>query len=357
MGHIGKGYDVNQTFIIESVGDESPIISACTALYANFITSCSGNTSILLGEGVINFDGSIYTNDVLSASTIHASTYYSGGTNMYDIINNFSLSGGSFDDINDSLTLYRQDGNEIIITGFTNYYTTGTTLVGNTVYFNRNDQLSAYTVNLDVFSADTYVTGATFSNNQLILMRNDGQSFSVFLNNFSGLTVNGGLLSNNISATTISATTYYGDGSNLSGISTQDIYVTGFTYSNNNLTISRNYGQLPLTVNISTMTGLTINGSTQLNGSISSSNLSGSTTRLVEVNSGGTFSANKTFIEAYISSASTAAILLSNDSNWDIGGVYTGSTISGTFMGQKYYNDDYFFEAIDDNDWIRLIRG
>jgi len=26
-------------------------------------------------------------------------------------------------------------------------------------------------------------------------------------------------------------------------------------------------------------------------------------------------------------------------------------------MGQKHYNYNYFFEAIEDNDWIRLIRG
>jgi hypothetical protein len=41
-------------------------------------------------------------------------------------------------------------------------------------YFNRNDVLSAYTLNLSNFSADTYVTGVTFSSNQLIIGRNDG---------------------------------------------------------------------------------------------------------------------------------------------------------------------------------------
>lgn len=60
------------------------------------------------------------------------------------------------------------------------------------------------------------------------------------------LTVNGAL-----SATTISATTYYGDGSNLTGINTTDTYVTGFTLSSNTLTISQNEGQPDLSVDLS----------------------------------------------------------------------------------------------------------
>ena len=42
--------------------------------------------------------------------------------------------------------------------------------------------------------------------------------------------------------------------------------VTGFTYSNNNFTISQDGGQPDLTANISTMTGLTINGDLTVNG-------------------------------------------------------------------------------------------
>jgi len=72
-------------------------------------------------------------------------------------------------------------------------------------------------------SPDNYVTGGTYSNGTLTLNRQNGS-----------VTVNG-LLS-------------------------ADTYVTGFTYSNNNLTIQQNQGQSPLSVNISTMTGLTVNG-------------------------------------------------------------------------------------------------
>lgn len=101
----------------------------------------------------------------------------------------------------------------------------------------------------------------------------------------------------------------------------------------------------------------TVNGDTQLNGQISSTNLSGSTDRLLQVSSGGTFTATTQVISAYITSGATVANLLDDTNNWDINGNYTGTTITNTFQGQKHYNPSYLFEAVDDNLWIRLIRG
>lgn len=54
-----------------------------------------------------------------------------------------------------------------------------------------------------------------------------------------------------------------------STISTGDTFVTGFTYSNNNVTITQNLGRPALTVNISTMTGLTVAGNLTVTGSTS----------------------------------------------------------------------------------------
>jgi len=51
---------------------------------------------------------------------------------------------------------------------------------------------------------------------------------------------------------------------NVTGIT--DTFTTGFTYSNNNFTISQNQGQPDLVANISTMTGLTINGDLEVYG-------------------------------------------------------------------------------------------
>jgi len=246
MSTLGAEYNITQTFIIEPV-EGVPVFSACTGIYSNILSSCSGNTNIFLGEGVISFDGNIYTNDNLTASTIHTSAIYSAGTNVIDIINLKTLSGGTFDSNSNVLTLGQSDGTTISVSGFKDYYTTGTTLIGHTVYFNRNDTLSAYTLNLSSFSADTYVTGVTFTNNDLIITRNDGVHLNTFINTFTGLTINGTLsvshiIANSISANTISATTFYGDGSNLTGLSTKDTYVTGGTYNSGTATFTNNTG-------------------------------------------------------------------------------------------------------------------
>jgi hypothetical protein len=56
---------------------------------------------------------------------------------------------------------------------------------------------------------------------------------------FSAVTVN-----TSLSANTVSATTFYGDGSNLTGISTQDTFATGGTYNQSSdvITITNNTG-------------------------------------------------------------------------------------------------------------------
>ena len=112
-----------------------------------------------------------------------------------------------------------------------------------------------------------------------------------------------------------------------------------------------------LTANTISAATLTIGGSSTFKGGITATTLSGTTSRMVESSSTGEITANSTIITAYITSGGTMANLLENTSNWDINGVYTGSTITGTFQGQKHYNPDYFFEAVDDNLFIRLIRG
>ena len=101
-----------------------------------------------------------------------------------------------------------------------------------------------------------------------------------------------------------------------------------------------------------------ITGSLSTTGNISSLTLAGSDNRIVLADPQGTLDAsNQTLIEAYINPTSSAALLLDNTNNWGIYGIYAGAPITGTVQGQRHYNIDYFFEAVDDNDWIRLIRG
>jgi len=88
-------------------------------------------------------------------------------------------------------------------------------------------------------------------------------------NSFLGLT--GGTVSGDLIITgnsilnIVSATTYFGDGSNLTGISgSTDTFVTGFTYTPNSFTISQNDGSNYSAI-IDELSGLTINGVLSIN--------------------------------------------------------------------------------------------
>ena len=72
---------------------------------------------------------------------------------------------------------------------------------------------------------DTYTTGFTYNKNTFTIKRNNGKpDLTATINSVTGMTVNGNLtvtgntLMDDLSATTISATTYYGSGTNLTGV-------------------------------------------------------------------------------------------------------------------------------------------
>jgi hypothetical protein len=437
-------------------------LSAST--YQNLPDNVTGNYLPLSGG---TLTGDTIFKSGLSAFTISATTYqnlpkdvfvtggtYSNGTAIFTnntggtfSISGFSpqdlyITGGTFNKNSETLNLTNNTGGTVSITGFTDVFVTGGTYSNGTAIFtnnsgatfnvtgftdiyttastynnaskiatfNRNDG-NSYTLNLSsITTTDTYVTGFTFSSNTLTIAQNENKvplSASISTISLSGVlssvTFNIST-SGSISGATISGGTFYGNGSNLTGINdyyvtggtfssgtltlnrqngsltvtgftSSDTFTTGFTYSNNVFSILRNQGLPSLTATINTVTGWTVNGSStitgntnvggsfsvtgtsSLNGSINSNSLSGVGDRVVQASSGGTITATNQIISAYISSASTAAILLENTSNWDINGNYIGSAITGTYQGQKYYNGNYFFEAVSDNIFIRLIRG
>jgi hypothetical protein len=241
--------------------------------------------------------GAVYVNNSLSANTL-----YSGSTNLYDIF------------------LTATEGNDVT----------------------------------RVQPGTNITTGGT-ENNPIINLAS-----SPFVNN---ITFSGTARGTSLSATTISATTFYSGVTNLASL-----FVNGLSAGSNvslggtatqpivNVIASPSFNNLTLSGSASLNT-LIVSSTSQLNGAITSGNLSGATDRMVQVSSGGTFSATKQIISAYIVSGGTVANILENESNWDLNGDFIGSGITGTYMGQKHYNYNYFFEAIEDNDWIRLIRG
>lgn len=78
----------------------------------------------------------------------------------------------------------------------------------------------------------TSITGFTYQDNTFTIIDNNGGVFNATINTMTGLTVNGD----------VSGTTYYGDGSNLTGIVFNDVFVTGGTYSNGTATFTNNTG-------------------------------------------------------------------------------------------------------------------
>jgi len=366
---------VKKNYIVQAPTDVD-ILSACTGFYTNNIYNCSGNTLNLHSP-------------IVSANTINANIYLSGGTNILDLFTNLDN------------------------------FTTGSTLIGTTVVFDRTNSLSAYTLDLSTLdSNNTFVTGFTYDNsNNLTLTLNDGVLISTNVSQFSGITVDGGvsattisactgiytsnlygcspitvndnliLLSgitfssitqdnsltqilsrdsvdgfikyrdvnsitsgitsentyvtgftydnvntfsirdnsgttfntaiNVLSATTISATTYFGDGSNLTGISTDNFYVSGGTYNTGtkNINFSGNDVVTTFDVDLTTLIS-SVSGDTF----VVSGNANAATSELTfSYNTGGTFTVTN-----------SAALFSDNDINVT-GGTYNSSNGCVTF--------------------------
>lgn len=148
--------NLNKTFIIEplSITGGSPTLSACTALYSNSIESCSGDTVITMGTDSVVFNSNITGVDGLTANTITSNDFYSGSTNLIDVMkrNDIYISGGTFNASNDTLTLNRNDDVNVDITGVTNFNvdvvrTTDDTLTPISVFNDISSNRNVFLVN------------------------------------------------------------------------------------------------------------------------------------------------------------------------------------------------------------------
>ncbi len=333
----------------------------------------TGDTQTILNSKTDNTDFTSHTGD----TTIH---YTKGSINLSDLgssahthtlseITDFNTYSGN---VQTQLDTKIQNG---VNSGGANEVFSGNS--GTDLYFRTISGGSNTTITTidDIIKVDvsvpvdtnTFVTGFTYD---------DINTFTISRNN--GL----GDLTSTISV--LSGITYYGDGSNLSGISSSDFYVTGGTFSSETLTLDRNDGGSVVVTGFTSQpslndgeifvgdTGNTAQ-SVAMTGDVNIDN-TGVTTiqpdsvtydKIQDVSqaallgssnvSGGTVTEIPT-IDLYLTTGSITT-LLENTSNWDINGNYTGSTITGTYQGQNHYDGNYFFTAVDDNVWIRLIRG
>lgn len=230
-------------------------------------------SSLLAGEAIVNTaDGIVWysgvtssTNEWTPAGTGATANFFEVGSNLYDlrlrhrltkydnisgaglngkflsgttsgfVLANISdiqgvdsyVTGGTFNNLTDTITLrLNEDKPDVSITGITDYYTTGATLIGTTAYFDRNNGLSAYTLDLSALDVnDTYVTGFTYtpSQNKFTIKRNSGlPDLTASINSVSGLTM---------SNLTAGRVVYVGTG----GLLTDE---AGFTYNSATNTLS-----------------------------------------------------------------------------------------------------------------------
>jgi hypothetical protein len=199
-------------------------------------------SSLLKGEAIVNTaDGIVYfsgvttsTSEWTPAGTGSTANFFEVGSNLYDLR------------LRNRLTEYE---------GISGAGLIGKFLSGTTNGFVLADISS-------ISGVDSYVTGGTYNptTDAITLTLNEGKPNVVITgieDNFTtGSTLIGSVAyfdrTDSLSAYTLDLSTF---------VSTGDTYVTGFTYDGaNNLTITQTDDGPTLSVNINTMTGLTVNG-------------------------------------------------------------------------------------------------
>ncbi len=402
--------NIKKSFIVQA-SEGQDIFSACTALYTNQILPCTGDTININGNvnNIGNVTGNTFYGDGSNLTGIStADNYVTGGTyNSGSTSINFSgtNSATTFSvDVNDlldntnnyvtdanwvsnTLTLTRNGGlsaltttipyfsgnssgncitdfyvtniygcspitiyDQLNISGLTNFTTTINLLTTPTLNNSLTEILTRDSSSgevkyrdvssiIDASSADTYVSQFDYDGvNQLTITRNDGTAFTQTIST--------------LSASSITATTFYGDGSNLTGISTQDTTSTGGTYNQNTdiITITNSSGGTFSITGISDtfITGMTFNPS---NYQVTSTRNDGVSTPSIDLSilstdmvvTGGTYNINNGIVTFTNNSGGT----------FDVSGFTSGMTDSYTtdanlsgnsitfdnnLIGVNYYN-------------------
>ena len=260
-----------------------------------------------------------------------------------------AVTGGSFSNITNILTLTNITGGTIPITGFTSFdraisaftYNNANTFTiddnsGNT-YNATIDIVTGFTINGDLnVSGNTNLDGITqiysSSYQTLPILSVTGTSIDFDFNamDFTGdlsiygpLVVTGNTTLNGLTATTISATTYQ----NLPV--SFDRYVTGFTYSPNTFTITDNSG-VTYNATIDIVSGLTVNGDLLVTGN---TNVDGLTATTISATTYQNLPIDPdTYVTGFTYSANTFTIADNSGSTFDATiNVVTGLTVNGDF--------------------------
>ena len=270
-------------------GDAFVVEDVANGDASHFVINASGNTAIgltaPLGNDKLTVSGNTSIYGALNATSISATTFYGLPTDI-------RVTGGTY--AAGTATFTNNTGGTFTVTGFKTddtFVTGGTPNNSAKTYTFTNNSGGTFTVNglTDIFvtggtannSAKTYTftnsTGGTFTVNGLTDIFTTGGTMAyvgsagtaTFTNSTGGtfnvtgfkdvFTTGGTYAAGTATFNNNDGTTYQ-----VTGLTSTDTFVTGFTYSSvsNLLTISQNQGQAAKTVNITTMSGLSLSNLT-----------------------------------------------------------------------------------------------
>jgi hypothetical protein len=295
--HVLKNTDIISRPLPSSVAKGEPIVNLADGimLLSGVTQSTSGWTQSGpsgLQPSFFEVGSNLYDlkirNQITSYSglTNLSGKFLSGTTNGFvlsdisNIVSGFDVfvTGGTSNNNTKTYTFTNNTGGTFSVIGLTDITITGGTYSAGNATFTNNTG-GTFTVT-GFTTTDTFTTGFTYTNNNLTIKQNQGQpDLNVLINTMTGLTVNGSLVSNSISATTyqnlptdvrVTGGTYSagnalftnntGGTFTVTGFTTTDTFTTGFTYTpaQNKLSILQNQGQPSLDVFVTSVSGLTI---------------------------------------------------------------------------------------------------
>jgi hypothetical protein len=262
FGTVVKNNSVaGQNFINAWTGSTIEGVSGFTNANAAWrVLSFSGGSSNVSGDYLPLSGGTVTGNTIfqsgLTANTISATTYQNLPSQSGTGVSSFSYSPTT-----GVLTITKNDTNTLTAGTFS--YVSATTLSSSNILSVTSNGGSPTTTTINAVTGGTYSNGTiTLSGSGTILQSISGFP-TTFVNDYlplSGGTVTGNTIFNSgLTATTISATTYF----NLPV--TADTFVTGFTFNTStyDLTIKQNNGKSDLTQSLSILASdLTVTGGT-----------------------------------------------------------------------------------------------
>jgi hypothetical protein len=228
--------------------------------------------------------------------TVNGDLSVTGDTNTNNIYvttsaitNNLSITGTGYY----SQTATGASSNELVnygtLTGFSqtnDVYVTGNTVVSastsaNTQTLNLSYHGTPIGGPYTLTAKDTFTTGGTYSAGTITFTKNDTTTYQVTGIDGTDTFVTGGTINVPPTVSNITGTTklLYNDPTETANnytIPYTDVFVTGFTYSNNTFTIKDNSGNT-FSDTFSTVTGLTVNGNLSVTGTTTTGTISATT--------------------------------------------------------------------------------